>query len=73
MSQMQLLRLLISEHLSAAAEEIFAAVQRMITEHEEEANRSEQVDDQHGFKQELHLHSEGLFCFLYFVTSLAKT
>lgn len=48
-------------------------LQRMITEHEEEANRSEQVDDQHGFKQEVHLHSEGLFCFLSFVTFLAKT
>ncbi|XP_035537895.1 EF-hand calcium-binding domain-containing protein 1 isoform X1 [Morone saxatilis] len=47
MSQMQLLRLFISERLSAAAEEIFAAVQRSITEHR---------GDQHG--QEVHLHSE---------------
>ncbi|XP_044027204.1 EF-hand calcium-binding domain-containing protein 1 isoform X1 [Siniperca chuatsi] len=44
--QMQMLRLFISERLSAAAEEIFAAVQRTITE------------DEHGLKQEVHFHSE---------------
>ncbi|XP_054462527.1 zinc finger protein 675-like [Anoplopoma fimbria] len=54
MSQMQLLRLFISERLSAAAEEIFSAVQRTITDREEE----EQDADQHGLKQEVHLHSE---------------
>ncbi|XP_059206178.1 zinc finger and SCAN domain-containing protein 22-like [Centropristis striata] len=58
MSQMQLLRLFISERLQAAAEEIFSAVQRTITEHEEEDARSQQDGDQHGLKQEVHLHNE---------------
>lgn len=52
MSHMQLLKLYISERLSVAAEEIFAAVQRTITEYE-------QSSDQHGLKQEVHLHIEG--------------
>uniref|UniRef100_UPI0037E89DBB zinc finger protein 8-like n=1 Tax=Semicossyphus pulcher TaxID=241346 RepID=UPI0037E89DBB len=51
MSQMQLLRLFISERLSVAAEEIFAAVLRTTTEYEQES-------DQHGLKQEVHSHSE---------------
>lgn len=63
MSQMQLLRLFISERLSAAAEEIFAAVQRTITETDEEA-RPDQDRDQHGLKQEVQSHSEGLFWFI---------
>ncbi|XP_075961697.1 calaxin isoform X1 [Anarhichas minor] len=58
MSQMQLLRLFISERLSAAAEEIFAAVQRTVTEREEEAARSERDADQRGLKQEVHVHND---------------
>ncbi|TNN85779.1 EF-hand calcium-binding domain-containing protein 1 [Liparis tanakae] len=52
MSQMQLLRLFIGERLSAAAEEIFSAVQRTITEREEEAA------GRHGPKQEVHGHND---------------
>ncbi|XP_037651439.1 zinc finger protein 135-like [Sebastes umbrosus] len=55
MSQMQLLRLFISERLSAAAEEIFAAVQRTVTETETE---EEQHGDQRGLKQEELLHRD---------------
>ncbi|XP_040910176.1 zinc finger protein with KRAB and SCAN domains 7-like [Toxotes jaculatrix] len=58
MSRMQLLKLLITERLSAAAEEIFTAVQRTIAEYEEEAARSKEDSDQHGLKQEARLHSE---------------
>ncbi|KAL7382104.1 hypothetical protein ABVT39_016971 [Epinephelus coioides] len=56
MSQMRLLRLFISERLHVAAEEIFAAVQRTITEHDEEAAGSDQDSDQHGLTQEVHSH-----------------
>ncbi|XP_067469312.1 calaxin isoform X1 [Thunnus thynnus] len=58
MSQMQLLRLFISERLSAAAEEIFAAVQRTLTEAEEETARFKQDSNHHGLKEEVHLHSK---------------
>ncbi|XP_042362902.1 zinc finger protein 347-like [Plectropomus leopardus] len=58
MSQMQLLRLFISERLHAAAEEIFAAVQNAIAEHEEKAARSQQDSDQQGLIQEIHPLSE---------------
>nr|XP_046273577.1 EF-hand calcium-binding domain-containing protein 1 isoform X1 [Scatophagus argus] len=51
MSQLQLLRLFISERLSAAAEEIFTAVQRTILEYEQD-------NDLHGLKEEADLHSE---------------
>ncbi|XP_029298960.1 zinc finger and SCAN domain-containing protein 21-like [Cottoperca gobio] len=57
MTEMQLLRLFISERLSAAAEEIFAAVQRTVTEREEEAARPHQDGDQHGLNLEVHSHS----------------
>ncbi|XP_068432179.1 zinc finger protein 2-like [Clinocottus analis] len=53
MSQMQLLRLFISERLSAAAEEIFAAVQTTVTEQEEE-----EAADHYGLKQEVHVHND---------------
>ncbi|XP_022602934.1 EF-hand calcium-binding domain-containing protein 1 isoform X3 [Seriola dumerili] len=58
MSRMQLLKQFIGERLSAAAEEIFTAVQKTIIECEEEAARSKGDDDQHGLKQEVPLHSE---------------
>lgn len=40
MSGMQQLRLLVSERLTAAAEEIFGLVERTITEYQEEVVRS---------------------------------
>ncbi|XP_039977976.1 zinc finger protein 420-like [Xiphias gladius] len=58
MSRMQQLKLFIGERLSAAAEEIFTAVQRTITECEEEAARSEEDGEQRGLKQEVHLYGE---------------
>uniref|UniRef100_UPI003AAC776B uncharacterized protein n=1 Tax=Centroberyx gerrardi TaxID=166262 RepID=UPI003AAC776B len=64
MSHIQLLRLFISERLTAAAEEIFEAVERTIAEYEEEATRSQQ-DSNHqqgllqvDLKQEVKLHRE---------------
>ncbi|XP_029369561.1 zinc finger protein 184-like [Echeneis naucrates] len=57
MSGLQLLKLFISERLSAAAEEIFSAVQRTISEYEQEAAPAE-TDRRHGLKQEVPLHSE---------------
>ncbi|XP_063756008.1 zinc finger protein 287-like [Eleginops maclovinus] len=52
MSEMQLLRLFISERLNAAAEEIFSAVQRSISD-----QRSQQDGEQHEHKQEVQSHS----------------
>ncbi len=40
---MQLLKIFISERLSAAAEEIFAAVQRTITEYEQDCDGLKQL------------------------------
>lgn len=65
MSRMQLLKQFISERLSAAAEEIFTAVQRTIVEGEEDEEAAQPKDNnhnhQHGLKQEESLHGEGLF------------
>ncbi len=57
MSRMQLLKILISERLSAAAEEIFAAVQRTITEYEQDC-------DQHVLTQKVYLRNGGWFVLL---------
>ncbi|XP_041665431.1 zinc finger protein 480-like isoform X1 [Cheilinus undulatus] len=51
MSHLQLLRLFISERLSVAAEEIFAAVHRTLTEYEQDS-------EQHRAKHEVHLSNE---------------
>lgn len=47
-TKMELLRALVSERLSAAAEEIFQIVERTVLEYEEEISLSKWVVDSHG-------------------------
>ena len=67
MSKVQMLRSLVKQRLTAAAEEIFGLVERTIAEYEEELCRSKEENERQRklldavFNPQLRLHRAGLF------------
>jgi hypothetical protein len=66
MSKIQLLRVFLNERLAVAVDEIFGAVEKTITEYQEEVSRSKDENDrlqrllEIALKPELKLHRAGL-------------